>query len=80
MTRQVFPKVWIDTERCERGIECLSNYRYEYNDDRDTHNQSPHHDWSSNGADAFMQMAQGYSEDVNDWGELNYPQTMVIQL
>lgn len=78
MTRQVFPKVWIDKDRCERGLECLSNYRYEYNDDRDTHNQTPHHDWSSNGADAFMQMAQGYSEDVNDWGELNYPQTMVI--
>ena len=61
MGRKVFPTLWIDEKRCERGIECLSNYRYQYNDDRDTHNMSPHHDWASNGADAFMQMAQGYT-------------------
>ena len=60
MARNVFHEVWFDTERCERGIECLSNYRYEYNDDRDTHNLTPHHDWASNGADAFMQFAQGF--------------------
>jgi len=60
MSRKILPSVWIDEKRCDRGIECLSNYRYEYNDDRDTHNQTPHHDWSSNGADAFMQFAQGY--------------------
>jgi len=60
MARQIFAEVWIDEKHCERGIECLSNYRYEYNDDKDTHNQSPHHDWSSNGADAFMQFAQGF--------------------
>jgi phage terminase large subunit len=58
--RQIFHEIWIDTERCERGIECLSNYRYEYNDNKDTHGQSPHHDWASNGADAFMQFAQGF--------------------
>ncbi len=78
MTRQMFSKVWIDTERCERGIECLSNYRYGYNDDRDTHNQSPHHDWASNGADSFMQFAQGYDEHHNEWEELDYPKEMTI--
>jgi phage terminase large subunit len=61
MARQIFSEVWFDESNCVRGIECLSNYRYEYNDDKDTHNQSPHHDWSSNGADAFMQFAQGYT-------------------
>ena len=60
MGRQVFPEIWIDTERCDKGIECLSNYRYQYNDDRDTHNQTPHHDWASNGADAYMTFAQGF--------------------
>ena len=78
MGRQVFNKVWIDTDRCERGIECLSNYRYEYNDDRDTHNQSPHHDWSSNGADAFMQMAQGYDANPNTWEELVYQRENIV--
>lgn len=78
MTRQIWSKVWIDLDRCERGIECLSNYRYEYNDDRDTHNQTPHHDWSSNGADAFMQMGQGFDANENEWEELNYPKAMII--
>lgn len=70
--RRIFAGVWIDKTRCERGIECLSNYRYEYNDDRDTHNMTPHHDWASNGADAFMQFAQGYSDEVAGEIELNF--------
>lgn len=78
MTRQIWSKVWIDVDRCERGIECLSNYRYDYNDDRDTHSQTPYHDWSSNGADAFMQMGQGFDPNANDWPELNYPRAMII--
>ena len=60
MGRQIFSQVWFDTERCERGNECLANYRYEYNDNKDTHNLTPYHDWASNGADAFMQFAQGF--------------------
>ena len=72
MARQIFGEVWFDSERCSRGIECLSNYRYEYNDNKDTHNQSPHHDWASNGADAFMQFAQGFKTPEKDIGELNF--------
>jgi len=60
MGRNSLATVWIDEKRCEKGIECLSNYRFEYEDDRDTHRQTPHHDWASNGADAFMQFAQGF--------------------
>jgi len=64
MARQIFSQVWFDSDKCSRGIECLSNYRYEYNDNKDTHNQTPHHDWASNGADAFMQFAQGFKPVV----------------
>jgi len=60
MGRSIFSRLWIDEKRCEKGIDSLSNYRYEYNDDKDTHNRAPCHDWASNGADAFMQLAQGY--------------------
>lgn len=44
--------------RMDRGWEVLCNYRYEYKDDRDVFVQSPHHDWASNGSDAFQQFAQ----------------------
>jgi len=77
MARKIFPQVYIDEKRCDKGIECLSNYRYEYNDDRDTHNRTPHHDWASNGADAFMQMAQGYRE-MTKRKKLNYRKVSIV--
>jgi len=61
------------TKRMERGFEALCNYRYKYNDDDKVFQQKPHHDWASNGADAFLQFAQGYDGNINDWGgALNY--------
>ncbi len=68
LARQIFPECWfhIGTDdrgkRLEKGFDALSNYRYKYKDDDDVYQNVPHHDWSSNGADAFMQFAQGYIE------------------
>lgn len=64
--RRIFAACYFDEKGCERGIDCLSNYRYAYNDERDTHNQTPYHDWASNGADAFQQFAQGFLEDSGE--------------
>lgn len=78
LARQVFPRVWFDEQRCAKGIDALSNYRYEYNDDRDAYNQNPHHDWASNGADAFMQMAQGYVSGPSFFDDdIDYPEISV---
>jgi phage terminase large subunit len=51
-------------QRMERGFDAICNYRYKYSDADDTFQQKPHHDWASNGADAFLQFAQGYREAV----------------
>ena len=74
MARDMFPKCWFhkdDTtkrgKRMEKGFEALCNYRYKYKADDDVFHQVPHHDWASNGADAFMQCAQGYLGG-SDWG------------
>ena len=56
-------------QRMEKGWEMLCNYRYKYNDSDDMFQSKPHHDRASNGADAFMQFAQGYVEDTDDWGD-----------
>ena len=45
-------------KRIEKGYEALCNYRYKYKEDDDVYHQTPHHDWASNGADAFMTFAQ----------------------
>jgi phage terminase large subunit len=41
--------------RADKGFEALSNYRYRYLDNDDVYHHEPHHDWASNGGDAFQQ-------------------------
>ena len=52
-TRAMFPNLWFDSEKCERGIDGLSQYRYEWNESRHTLSPNPLHDWASHPADAL---------------------------
>ena len=66
--RRLLPKVWFDRVKCEKGIACLRSYHKEFDDKRQTFRVQPVHDWSSNGADAFMELAKNYrnfSQDNN---------------
>lgn len=69
LAREVFPSCWFHRgdddrgKRMERGYDALCQYRYRYHDEDDVFGQTPHHDWASNGADAFLQFAQGYTPD-----------------
>lgn len=64
MTRKAFAYCWFDKDRCERGLEALSNYQYVFDDKFDTFRQTPLHNWASNGADAFRQFGQGFNHSV----------------
>ena len=55
--------------RVEKGYEALCNYRYKYKEDDDVYQKTPHHDWASNGADAFMTFAQS---DLNIDNEVEH--------
>jgi len=57
--RQVLPKCWFDTIRCDRGIQTLKSYRKEYSQRLSTYRDTPLHDWASHGADAFQTLALG---------------------
>jgi hypothetical protein len=47
--------------RCEDGgISALEQYRREWDDERKCFKPTPLHDWSSNPADAFRYLAQGW--------------------
>ncbi len=61
-------------KRVEKGYEALCNYRYKFKEDDDVFQQVPHHDWSSNGSDAFQQFAQ-IDLNKNQWssGTISYP-------
>ncbi len=51
--RNTLDQCWFDRNRCKAGIECLRQYRKEYDDRMQTFKNKPLHDWSSHGADAF---------------------------
>jgi hypothetical protein len=55
--RRMFSRVWIDSTKCERLIDCLTEYKREYDDDLKDFKNSPLHDWSSHAADGFRYLA-----------------------
>jgi hypothetical protein len=62
VTRRMLGRTWIDSNRCERGIEALRQYRREYDDKLKDWRRNPLHDWTSHGADALRTFACGYYE------------------
>ncbi len=54
--RRIFPRVWIDKDKCEHGLEALGWY-HEKKDQQRELGLGPNHDWSSHGADSFGAMA-----------------------
>lgn len=71
--RTVFNRFWIDEKNCERGIDCLRNYRTEFSDRLQTIKSQPLHDWASHGADALRIGVMGINESFlntkSDWSK-----------
>ena len=55
--RLVLPLCKINSTMCYDGVEALRAYRRKFNELTKSFSDSPLHDWSSNGADAFRYMA-----------------------
>lgn len=55
--RMLFPRCWIDAEKCAAGIEALQNYKWDYNTRINEFKAIPVHDRWSHGADAFRGLA-----------------------
>jgi hypothetical protein len=64
LVRRVLPTCYFDVEFCARGIECLENYQYEYDEKTGTFRNYPLHNWASNGSDAFREFAQSWAPVV----------------
>ena len=60
--RRILPRCWIDENRAEHGLACLSSYHREYDDKLQAFKDNPVHDWASHGADAMQTLALGYRE------------------
>jgi phage terminase large subunit len=66
--RSLLGRSWFDEEKCERGIDCLRQYRRDYDENNKSFKARPLHDWSSHGADAMRYLAIGY-RPMSQWGE-----------
>jgi len=58
--RIIFPNCWFDERNCSDGLGRLRHYRYKVTDGQLS--EEPLHDDNSNGADAFMTLAQSLTE------------------
>lgn len=67
--RLTLPSCWFDEEKTKRGIECLRNYRREWDEKRKVFSDRPLHDWASHGADAFAELVAGDPRNDDGWGK-----------
>jgi hypothetical protein len=61
--RKMLSLTWIDSEHCERLVECLDNYRKTWSKQLAQWTSVPLHNWASNAADAGMTGAVGLKPD-----------------
>lgn len=62
--RKIFNRLWIDNNRNELGLNCLTSYHREYNEKTQVFLDEPVHDWSSHCADALQTLALGFNEGM----------------
>jgi phage terminase large subunit len=64
--RMTLPKCWFDPIECKRGLRCLNEYSKEWDDKNKVFKNSPKHDWTSHGADAFRTFAMAWDHRSHD--------------
>ena len=64
LARPKFSKCWFDEKKCQRGLECLRAYHYEYNEKNKLLKDKPCHDWSSHSASAFIYAMMAETEQI----------------
>ena len=51
--RATIAESYFDRDRCAKGIDCLNQYQFEYDEERKTFKDKPDHNWASHGADGW---------------------------
>lgn len=60
--RETLPRCWFDAQKTEAGLDCLRQYRSEYDEKKLVFSDNPRHDWTSHAADAFRYLAMAWKE------------------
>lgn len=75
--RMMFSRCYFDQTKTAQGLECLMNYRRDYNTRIAEFKPTPVHDWASHGADAFRVGAISHQNTVKPI-KLVYPRMGII--
>jgi hypothetical protein len=67
--RRLLPRCWFNVPRVQTGLNCLRNYRRDYDEKRKIFYERPLHDWSSHGSDSFRYLALGIDEGHSTWSK-----------
>jgi phage terminase large subunit len=54
-------RCYFNKSKCEKGLEALRNYKYDFNESLNVSNPTPIHDWASHGCDAFRYACLSYT-------------------
>jgi hypothetical protein len=63
-TRNILPRMWFDSMKCEHGLSALASYQKEKDEERKVFKTSPLHNWASHGADAMRTFAVGFRKPM----------------
>jgi hypothetical protein len=67
--RRLLPRCWFNVPQVQTGLNCLRNYRRDYDEKRKIFYERPLHDWSSHGSDSFRYLALGIDEGHSTWSK-----------
>ena len=67
--RRLLPRCWFNVPKVQIGLNCLRNYRRDYDEKRKIFYERPLHDWSSHGSDSFRYLALGLDEGTSSWSK-----------
>ena len=73
--RLIFPRLWIDEQKCKYFIDAISQYRREWDEKRGMFKEVPLHNWASHSADRLRYAALSENEMTN---EMNVGRIMEI--
>ena len=66
--RRMLPDCWFNVPQVRQGVDCLRNYRREYDEKRNIFYDKPLHDWASHGSDSMRYLAVGINE-TSSWSK-----------
>jgi hypothetical protein len=77
--RSMLSRCWFDEKKCKRGLECLDNYKKDWDERNATWRSQPLHNWASHGADAMRTLACALQIITNEFPEYKHNAAQYMQ-